>query len=337
MFTQQAAVVANQWKRYHWRVRAIFNAIFPDEIKMPVQNIQALIDSYQERQKTGAIRLGYASEKQLCFLFKRGDMINAYLVTPDKWEALLPGHGMDWMLSAGDAYTKSISLSPFSLLMTKLLIQARSEKTEILESQKQLAEYLNATSIKSETTLLHLAWNNAAGVILFTPHSDPHFNFISQDITLDEAGGYKILCEWSAPQCAVTSLAPDLSVGAWQEYYLRRAFTDVCERILTRFEILTGRALVDSLVRLAAVFASRQNLDISITARKLVDREVFQSPQEAARNYRLLLGEIFDHFSAVIGPRLYASTLREIIKDLPEQERQILKSFDVFPKGYFYE
>lgn len=304
---------------------------------MPVQNIQALIDSYHELRKSGVVRLGYDSEKQLCFLFKRGDLINTYLVTPDKWEPLLPGHGLEWMSSAGDAYVKPISLSSFGLLMTKLLIQARSETTEAFVHQNQLREYLETARSKPEPALLHLAWKNAAGAALFAPKNDPHVNFISQNIVLDETGSYKIFHEWEEPQCTVTLYTPDLSIEAWQEYYLRRAFANLCERILIRFEALTGRGLVDSLVELVSVFASRQNLDISITARRLEDHEVFSSPQVATQNYRFLLGEMFQYFSAVIGPRLNASTLQEIIKSLPEQEHHMLRTFQLLPKGYFYE
>lgn len=318
-------------------VSTIFNTIYSDEIKMPVNSIQVLIDSYHERQKTGVIRLGYALDKQLCFIFKRGDLINTYLSAPNKWEALLPEQGTAWMLSAGDAYTKTVSLSSFGLLMTKLLIQTSSLKTEAFTRQNQLGEYLTTIHSKNETTLLFLAWKNASGAIFFAPNADPHFNFISQDIVLDEAGNFKILYGWSEPQCALTVFSPDLSVEAWQEFYLRSAFAQICENILIRFETLTGRALVDSLVRLVAVFATRQNLNISITARKLLDHEVFSSPQNAAQSYRLLLSEMFEHFSAVIGPRLHASTLREIIKNLPEHEHQIIHTFELLPKGYFYE
>jgi hypothetical protein len=318
-------------------VPTIFSAIFPDEIKMPVQNVQVLLDSYRERQKTGVIRLGYASDKQLCLLFKRGEWLNAYLVTLEKWEALSAERGAEWALAAGDAYAKSVPLSTFGLLTAKLLMQSRGASTEVFVRQTQITEHLASFSGRDEAALVHLAWKNAAGVIFFAPRSDPRFSFISQEMILDEAGSYAALCEWREPECAVTVFPPDLSVEAWQEYYLRSAFLSICENSLARFEALTGRALVDSLVRLVNVFTRRQNLEISITSRKLTDNEAFASPPQALYAYRLLLAELFDHFSAVIGPRLYASTLREIMKNLPKHEYEIARNFELLPKGYFYE
>ncbi len=318
-------------------MNTIYSATFLDEIKMPAQNIQALIESYAERQKSGLIRLGYASDKQLYFLYKRGELINTYLVTPEKWEAFTAHQGMEWALAAGDAFTKTFAISAFGLLMAKLLIETHDKKTEALIQQKQIADYLAAANLRPEASLVCLVWKNAAGAIFFAPNKDPHYNFISQEIMLDKSGVYKIFYEWDELQCAAASFTPDLTIAAWQEYYLRDAFANVCERILSRFEILTGRALVDSLVRLVAVHTARQNLNITITARKIEDLEVFPSPQDAALKYRLLLAEISNHFSAVIGLRLHASTMREIVKNLPRQDIEIMRSFMLLPKGYFNE
>jgi hypothetical protein len=315
----------------------IFSAILPDEIKITAENVQALLDSYRERQKTGVVRLGYAFEKQLYFLFKRGDAINAYLITPEKWEAMSPEHSADWILSAGDAYAKSISLSSLGLLTTKLLIQSGGASTKVFDSQTQLANHLAAFESGGEAALVRLEWKNAAGLVFFSPLCKPHFSFASQDVLLDESGGYKALCEWNESQCEATVFPPDLSVEAWQEYYLRNSFKSICETSFSRFETLTGRALVDSLARLVNVFTSRQNMEISITARKLTDDEVFSSPSKALYTYRFLMAELFEHFSGVIGPRLYVSTLREVAKNLPRHELEITRNFELLPKGYLNE
>jgi hypothetical protein len=118
---------------------------------------------------------------------------------------------------------------------------------------------------------------------------------------------------------------------------LRSAFIQICESSLARFEVLTGHALVDSLVRLVNVAASRQSLEISIALRKLTDNEVFATPQQALYNYRRMLAELFEHFSAVIGPRLYVSTMREIIKKLPAHELKTVHKLELLSKGFFNE
>ncbi len=315
----------------------LLGTVFPDEIKVPVPSVQILIDSYHVRERTGILRLGYALEKQLCFLFKRGRLLNIYLVTPENWEPLDYDQGMALMSSADDAFAKSVSLSSFGVLMNKLLIESRNGMETELVKSNQLPEYLGRSREKTDVTLLHLAWRNAAGLIFFEHDASLHLQFVSKDIFLDDEGSYEIFREWDDPQCLLTSFSPDPEVGAWREYLLRSAFAKVCENQLNRFEVLAGRALADSLVRLVATSASRQGLDISVTSRKLEDQEVFSSPQEAAKNYGLLLSEIFRHFSAVIGWRLHSEILREIVNKLSQQERQILRDFELLPQGYSYE
>lgn len=315
----------------------LFNTIFPGEIKIPPVHIRQLIDSYHARQRTGLVRLGYSAEKQLYFLFKRGNILNVYLVTPETWEGMTPEQGVDWMASAGEAHAKSVAISSFGLLMTKLLLQSHNRTENMAVKRNDLLEYLERLHEKNDVTLLHLEWTDATGMVFFERNANSHFHFASKDAFLEERGGLKILSEWDEPQCNLTMLSPDLGVEAWQEYYMRRVFTKICEEQLNRFEKLAGRTLVDSLVRLVVVFASHQGLDISITSKKLDDHEVFSSPQAAAQNYNLLLGEIFKHFSAVIGPRLHTGMLKEITKSLPLRERQILHQFELLPQGYLHE
>jgi hypothetical protein len=316
---------------------SVFDLIFPDEIKLPVSNIQVLIDSYRIRQRTGALRLGYPSGKQLCFLFKRGEALNTYLTMSGTWESMAYDRAVEWMSSEGSAYTKSVSLSSFGLLMTKLLIQSTDKTDEEVVRRGELSECLSRIRKKNDVALVHLEWTNATGVIFFEHGAIPSLHFVAKDVFLDESGSYSILSEWDAPQCKVSLFLPDPRIDAWREYLLRSAFARICEGQISRFEILTGRALSDSLVRLVAVFAARQGLDISIMARKLEDREAFSSSQEAALRYGQLLGEMFKHFSSVIGSRLHVSALREIVKGLPQLEYQILRDYELLPQGYLYE
>jgi hypothetical protein len=107
--------------------------------------------------------------------------------------------------------------------------------------------------------------------------------------------------------------------------------------MLVRFELMTGRALVDSLVRLVSVCAARNNLDITISSRKVVDNEVFPSSWDAAQGYRKILREMFSHFSSVVGSRLLSLTMQEIVASLPELERSAISASELLPEGYVNE
>ena len=319
-------------------VGAIFTSIYPDDLRISVPEIQVLVNSCRENKRTGLIRLGYPSKKYIYLLLKRGEFLNAYHVLSEMKEAIRPDQWVEYIESAGDSYAKIVPLSAFGLFVSKLLITSDGKKTENFYQPTQLSEYIASLGKKTEPSLVQLNWDHAMGGILFSGlQKEAHSLFLSQETILDEAGLNKIFFQWNEPCCTVTTFVPDLSVDAWQEYYLRQSFADICGRMLERFEAMTGRALVDSLVRLVAIFVSRNNMDIIILSRKLVDHEVFSSPQDAAQSYRQILKEMFSNFSAVLGPRLLALILREIITSFPAQEREVIRTFELFPEGYFYE
>ncbi|GAB4545923.1 MAG: hypothetical protein Fur002_20530 [Anaerolineales bacterium] len=303
---------------------------------MPVANIQALLDSYQERRRTGVVRLAYALQKQLFFFFKRGKTLNAYLVTPERWELQTLEQSVSWALEAGDAYTQSAALSTFGALMTKLSVEARGE-TPIKVERAALNEYFQNIQAQGQPAFLRLAWQNSAGAAFFAPNSTPHIQFLARDVLIDEPGSLKTFLDWEEDSCMTQLFTPDLTANAWQEYFLRLAFANIFESLMKRFEVLTGRALIDSLARMVSAFAAHQNLNVSVKARKLEDNEFFSTPQESAQKYRFLLVEIFTHFSAVIGPRLHEITVREIVSRLSPFERQVIRQFDLLPKGYVNE
>ena len=132
----------------------------------------------------------------------------------------------------------------------------------------------------------------------------------------------------------MTLFSPDAALSAWQELRLRRSFKLLCDQMLDRFESIAGRAIVDSFTRMITSYTSSRNLEISVLKRQLVNNEFFESPQEAAGHYRKVLLEFLEHFSAVIGPRLLASNLREIQALLSSDVHEILTYYTVLPEEY---
>lgn len=319
-------------------VTAPFHKAFADEVKMPAPSIRALIDICRERRQTGVIRLISAGGKSLYLLFKHGDMINSYAVSSQSWKSVLSEQCDAWIDSAGDAHAKFIRLSPQGLLICKLLIQNTAGKIETFTRPADIGKYLESQKKAPDLSLVQLEWENSVGAVLFPePSESPYSLFVSPETVYDQTDIAPAILEPAQPHCTLISFGFDQTVEAWQEYLLRHVFMDICEHTFSQFQMLTGRSLIDNIIRLILAFASRRSLDIGISSRKVVDSEVFSSPQQAAESYRLLLTEIFLHFSGITGTRLLSSTLREIIANLPAQERALVAAFSLFPEGYIYE
>jgi hypothetical protein len=319
-------------------VTAPFHKAFADEVKMTVPSIRALIDICRERRQTGVIRLVSAGGKSLYLLLKHGDILNSYAISSQAWKSVLSEQCDAWIDSAGDAHAKFIRLSPQGLLICKLLIQNADGEIETFTRPADIGEYLEARKKIPDLSLVQLEWENSVGAVLFSGSSEsPYSLFVSPGNLYDQTDIAPAILDPERPHCTVTMFGFDQSVEAWQEHLLRHAFADICEHTLSQFQMLTGRSLIDNIIRLIAAFASRRSLDIGIASRKVVDGEIFSSPQQAADSYRLLLTEMFQHFSGITGTRLLSSTLRGIVANLPVHERAVIAAFSLFPEGYIYE
>lgn len=317
---------------------APFNKVFADEIKIPVSSVHRLIETCYARKQTGVVWLISIGGESLYLLLKNGILINSYLVSLQTWEHVSPESVDAWIDSADDMHAKFIPLSVHGLLICKLLIENTGGKIDTLTHTVDIGQYLKSQKTTTDTSLIYLDWKNSMGAVLFSVSSKSSYSiFISPDTLYDQVGIAPAMLDQEQSNCAATTIGFNPSVAAWQEYLLRRVFANVCEHTLSQLQALTGRALVDSLIRLIIAFASRRNLDIDIASRRVVDNELFSSPQQAADNYRLLLNEMLVHFSGITGSRLLSSTIREIVTNLPFEERAVITAFPLFTEGYIYE
>jgi hypothetical protein len=313
---------------------AVFSTIHSDETIASTPEIQASIEAFRVRRQTGLMRLSYSPSDNLYLFFNRGKAISSIVTDSGETQPHFHDQWQEKIQTAGDAYAKTILLSPLGLLLTGISLQMQDAQPEEIASAGDVAAFFKSKNRLVGSSLFQFNWHSSAGLVFFPDDREPPYSvYVSKETVLDEVGVSRVFHDWEDTGCKASVYFPDSSVDLWQEYRLRRLFAYICKPMLERFEILTGRVLMDSLVRLMMIFSSEHDLDISISSRSLINREVFFSSELAAHKYQLYLNEIFQHCSAVIGPRLLASVLREILSELPEVDRGLLKTYSLVPRG----
>ncbi len=313
---------------------APFQTVYPDEIKIPATRIASLVSTYRERQRTGLIRLAYSGDKQIYLMFRSGSVLNGYLVNDgshqrlEKWQ--------ETIASSPDAFARLIQLSTFALQMCKLSIESQSDQSRPI-SALDIRSSLTGTWKQANTpSVLHLGWKTAEALVLYSGiKSKEHSVFFTSNRLVDEAGITDSIALWGEPQATVTSYSMKPDQPAWQEYFLRRAFAEICERSLARYERITGRAVVDSVIRSLILAASRRSAEINITGRQLIDREIFSTPEAAAETYREILQTMLDQISTIIGAHLSSSILLEVTAEIPQEEHQMAHQFSLLPEKIY--
>jgi hypothetical protein len=321
---------------YDCPMALLFGSIHPKEEIASISEVQALVDSFRVRRQTGVLRLAYSPSETLYLFLKRGVVITSFLSDSEHVQGLTYDKWREKIQAAGDAYAKSIPLSSFGLLLTGLSLQMQNGQSEAMANPRDVANFFKSRTRVVEPSLFQVKWRSSAGIVFFSDgKSSPHSIYVSNDTVVDESGISRAFHEWEDVTCEASVYFPDTSMDLWQEYRLHRLFADICLPVLTHFERLTGRALMDSLIRLMMMYTSNHDLDISISTRQVVNREVFFSSEVAAHKYQSYLSEVFRHCSAVIGPRLLASLLREVVSELSVSDRDLIKKYALVPRGLF--
>lgn len=304
----------------------IFDNVFANESKKPPSEIQDWMNSIQNAQKTGVMWLYGPPHEKIVLHVDRGN-----------WVYSDPENEAGNIVISKDMFAKFIPLTSHGLIHSNLLVQAELQQRKNEFNASEYPWETRNSDAGTDPYLIKLKWRHASGSILFNGVSSlPHSLFFTENLTLDESGiSTPILQRRNDPSCIVTVFSPDSSLDAWQELRMRQSFKLLCDRMLERFELLAGRAIVDTFARVMVAFTVSHNLDISIIKRQLTNHEFFPTAQEAAQNYRLILRELTDHFYAVIGPRLLALNLREITSSLSPENQKLLKTYNILQEEYF--
>ena len=311
----------------------IFDDVFASERKRKPSEILAWMRTIREAETTGVLRLFNPPNEKLIFHHYRGRWSTS---TPDSdGESALIDLANDIALN-NDMFTKFIPLSTHGLVHSNLLLRAEYQQQENGVRTSDLPWETNNSSEKVDPYLVKMKWENASGSILFNGVSNlPHSLYISENMILDEPGiSTPILQRKDDPSCVITLFSPDPTMDAWQELRLRRSFKLLCDRMLERSELIAGRAIVETFAQVISSFTASEKIDISILKRQLVNNEFYVSSHEAAEQYRIILKEFIEHFSAVFGPRLLSSNLREIRLALSSDIRDVLTYYKILPDEY---
>jgi hypothetical protein len=313
-----------------------FECVYPDEIQISHSRLQSLVDIYGERQRTGLIRLASSHAQSIYLLFQRGVLLNAYLAGVAGSRRL-----ENWTTAAeeiGEGFARVVQLSPLALGMCKLAIESPETQTETISAAELRSSLIQSWRQTIEPQLLHLRWQRAEGLVFYQGGIfDEHSVFFSPERLADEAGISSALVLWSEAESALTRYVITLDTPAWQEYVLRRTFAGICNRALLRYEEITGTAIVDSIIRSLILLASRLSLEINIASRRVIDREVFSTPQQAADGYRALLQAMLDQVRLIIGSPLSTSIILDITTSLHLSELQAVQDFSLLPPELLQE
>jgi hypothetical protein len=266
--------------------------------------------------QTALIEIGSESGSYALFglLLVRGQLVNFY-----RYDALAirlpPSEWFDFVGPTLPVFgVRTLAFTPQTLRLVKILLEQYCPgRTQVLSSGA-LDTAVRIWGKSIGPVLLHMSWPSADGLALLPGGgiSPRHTLFLAGDQVFHSAGSMAALYGWKEADCQLRVYSSLAAGAAWDEYFLHHVFVWQVGHLLQRLEELSGRMLVNTIVREMNFAALAHDWNITISARSVTDQAMFFSPTQAGQVYQRLFEILQHHAELALGPDLFTMLLREV-------------------------
>ena len=272
------------------------------------------IDRLSQDRETGLLQISTSKNDVIVLLFQGGKIPHGYLQTGGTHHRIQKEAWQNLLATVNDCKFMFVPSPSASLLAQKILVENKNSSEEKQIQTNQLASLIHTASAQSAATLQHIKWENAEAFVINAGIELTHRKVIlvsgSQVTTTQDT--LESLFSWHEKQCVISTYTGDIQNQAWIELYLNVLFEWACNYILTQYGYLTGKIMINSVIRGVLVKAAQEGWDISVIDGVVANHTIFASPTESARIYHAMLTIIEKSIEPVIGPVLTYTIQRQL-------------------------
>jgi hypothetical protein len=305
-----------------------------NEIHATSQQAHAIVHTYRQDLKTGVIQLSAGPDEQTLLLFHNGKVISSYLVTPDTWKRQQPS---EWAakLDADEMGIKTVELPIEGVHIVKFSIEQQGEIKKAAIRSGEVKTLIEEWNTAAETGLAAVLWSDAQATLVLPGSSKPIeiLFFASRDQMATGLDGMRLLTTQPDEACIANYIPAQTTLDAWREYQLHRAFSEGMKAILTRYQELAGRSLLNALSQELSEATAGQEWAIQVSGTNVIDRQVFHSIEDAANAYRMLVNLCLADIETVVGTKFSNAIVEDAVRSLDGSSQDILKTYPLFLPG----
>jgi hypothetical protein len=211
----------------------------------------------------------------------------------------------------------------------KIMIEQSGDQRNLVVAPALLEAQFSAWMAHPVPALAHVLWPNAEGLALFPGRGAPprYTLFVAANQLLHSAGSVMAIYGWKEPPLSVTLLSSEPRTQAWTEYLLNHAFSRLISHLLEKFEQLTGRILLNQVIRDVNFTATAHSWNMQLKETSFIDQSILSSPESAAEMYARLLQVIFRHFEHVLSGAMLSLLINESLARLGPPYRAVIKEY----------
>lgn len=311
---------------------SIFSPAFAEQTTVPTGQFYNSLLAYQQDLQTGLVEVDFSGQGLVDLLFARGKLVNIYRIGSQTERLEVSTWVGGIRLNSPVARVRSLALTPQAVRILKILIEQPDEHCSLASLGCGLESSFAAWREHPVPALVHVRWPSADALVLLPGLGAlPRYSlFVAADQVLRSAGNLMAIYGWKETPSFARLLSSGSPTQAWTEYLLHHSFSRMIGCLLTKFEELAGRSLLNQVIRDINFISTAHDWAVSLNAASLTDQTIFPSASAAAEIYSRLLDAIFLHFEAVLGVPVLDALARESLLQLSPSYRALLIDYRLF-------
>lgn len=290
--------------------------------------LETLIQTRREELFTGLMRLNYETGENFMFSFVEG--IQQRLYRPhENTVDILPQRTWSNIVDHRNATVGLLHLSVEGMRFARIVHESPVLRTEKLTIEsEELAEAVAKWSLDTDASVLFVQSEPVNKYYLIAGHSNPvieELSFVRDEanFSLSDASFPRMLPKAGAGY-QVARYVCNSEHAVWREHELRLAFNPLIRMLLTRFSELGGRVLTERMCERLSLWAHQGGYNITVTSNGVVNKQYFDSLDNAIGNYVDILRQFRKEAIPAIGSRMVETISRETLNKFDPYRRELL-------------
>lgn len=288
--------------------------------------MEVLIQERRQELFSGLMRISYPSGENYVFLFLNGVQQRLYRSFETTTE-IIDRHSWSQILNRPDASVGFMPMGVDGLRLVRVLYETPVQSEEHVNlTARELVERIGAWANSPHPGFIFVESVASQRIRILIGSPNP----VIEELNITAGRALFSMGDISFPQTlpdTVYKTSHYLGIAEheiWREYKLRLAFHPLMRILLTRFGELAGRVLAERLGGQLTGWVTSSGWNMSINSNGVINREFFDTFDEASNVYVGILHRFRDEAGLAVGARLVENMFRETLMKLPPVFREIL-------------
>ncbi len=304
-----------------------FSFIGAAEQDLPTHNLESLLERYLNDALTGLVEFSGGGEHLITLLIA-GTPILSCRMQELRCERIA-NTGLATGLPTTRCRIRTSILPTEAVHIAKAMLEWGPPVEIFTAKTSALPELIHQWSSQSQSQVIHILWESAEGYLRFAGATSPSNTFyLTTGQLRTEQDGLTTILNHPETSCVVMRYTTVQQEHTQEQLIsLQQAFGALVNMLVTRYANLVGRGLSNTLMLEFNAIAIKNTWQIRLTTAGVTNTQQFTNPLSAQQSYQLLLQELRNHMSLVVGARLVETLTREALIDLAPEAQQTLRQY----------